>query len=81
MKKQMSNWSLFSCFAAVTGTVIAALVWLYLKVANVGVTIIWDMIPKYVDVKGYTIWYVWQAVLSSAFFTGHAAGRRVWRIL
>ena len=51
----MSNWSLFSCFAAVTGTVIAALVWLYLKVANVGVTIIWDMIPKYVDVKGYTI--------------------------
>ena len=55
MKKQMSNWSLFSCFAAVTGTVIAALVWLYLKVANVGVTIIWDMIPKYVDVKGYTI--------------------------
>lgn len=51
----MSNWSLFSCFAAVTGTVIAALVWLYLKVANVGVTIIWDMIPNYVDVKGYTI--------------------------
>lgn len=55
MKKQMSNWSLFSFFAAVTGTVIAALVWLYLKVANVGVTIIWDMIPKYVDAKGYTI--------------------------
>lgn len=55
MKKQMSNWSLFSCFAAVTGTVIAALVWLYLKVANVGITVIWDIIPKYVDSKYYTM--------------------------
>lgn len=52
----MSNWSLFSCFAAVVGSVIAILVWLYLKVANVGVTIIWDVIPRYMDSKYYTIW-------------------------
>lgn len=55
MKKQMSNWMLFLCFAAVTGASIAAVVWLYLKIANVGITIIWDMIPEYIESEHYTI--------------------------
>ena len=55
MKKQMSNWALFSCFAALTGVIIAGIVWIYLKIANVGITVIWEMIPAYVDSKYYTI--------------------------
>ena len=45
MRKQMSNSGLFLCFTALTGGVIAGLVWLYLKIANVGITVIWEMIP------------------------------------
>lgn len=55
MKKQMSNSSLFLCFVALTGAVIAGLVWLYLKIANVGITVIWEMIPAYIDSRYYTI--------------------------
>lgn len=55
MKKQMSNWALFSCFAALTGVIIAGIVWVYLKIANVGITVIWEMIPSYVNSKYYTI--------------------------
>lgn len=55
MKKQMSNSSLFLCFTALTGAVIAGLVWLYLKIANVGITVIWEMIPAYIDSWYYTI--------------------------
>lgn len=55
MKRQMSNWMLFLCFSAVTGASIAAVVWLYLKIANVGITIIWDMVPDYIESRHYTI--------------------------
>ncbi len=51
---------LFLGFCAVTGVIIAAIVWLYLKMANVGITVIWDMVPKYlesrrVETKYYTL--------------------------
>ena len=55
MRKQMSNSGLFLCFTALTGAVIAGLVWLYLKIANVGITVIWEMIPAYIDSWYYTI--------------------------
>lgn len=55
MKRQMSSWSLFTCFAAITGAVIALLVWLYLKIANVGITILWEIIPGYLHSSYYTI--------------------------
>ncbi len=55
MKTQMNNRNLFLCFTALTGAVIAGLVWLYLKVANVGITVIWEIIPAYIDSKYYTI--------------------------
>lgn len=55
MKEQMSNRNLFLYFTALTGAVIAGLVWLYLKVANVGITVIWEMIPAYIDSHYYTI--------------------------
>ncbi|MCI6537231.1 MAG: chloride channel protein [Lachnospiraceae bacterium] len=51
----MSNRNLFLYFTALTGAVIAGLVWLYLKVANVGITVIWEMIPAYIDSHYYTI--------------------------
>lgn len=51
----MSERSLFLCFAALTGAIIAGIVWSYLKVANVGITVIWEMIPAYIDSKYYTV--------------------------
>ena len=34
---------------------VAGIVWLYLKVANVGITVIWEMVPVYIDSKYYTV--------------------------
>ena len=45
MNQHLDNGLLFMEFAAVVGAVIAGVIWLYLKIANLGVTIIWDMIP------------------------------------
>ncbi len=42
-------------FAAVVGAVIAVLVWLYLKIANVGITFIWEIIPEYLNIEHYTL--------------------------
>lgn len=42
-------------FAALTGCCIAIFVWLFLKIANVGITVIWEWIPNYISVKHYTI--------------------------
>ena len=55
MKEQMSNRTLFLYFTSLTGAVIAGIVWLYLKVANVGITVIWEMVPVYIDSKYYTV--------------------------
>lgn len=55
MKKRMSNGMLFFCFAALTGVLIAVVIWLYLKIANVGITLIWDMVPQYIDFEHYTL--------------------------
>ncbi len=53
--KKTSNWMLMLLFSAVTGVMIAAIVWLYLKVANIGITFIWDMIPSYMNFQHYTL--------------------------
>ncbi len=53
--KKTKNWMLMMCFSAVCGCIIAALAWLYLKVANFGVTLIWDMIAEYFDLQHYTL--------------------------
>lgn len=55
MSKHLSNGCLFLGFAAIVGTVIAGVIWLYLKIANVGVTFIWSFIPTHFHVPGYTI--------------------------
>ena len=55
MKEQMSNRTLFLYFTSLTGAVIAGIVWLYLKVANIGITVIWEMVPAYIDSKYYTV--------------------------
>ena len=55
LDKPLSNGLLFMSFAAVVGTVIAGVIWLYLKIANVGVTLIWHVIPEHLNVHGYTL--------------------------
>lgn len=55
MNRHVNNWSVFIGFSAVTGAWIAVIVWLYLKLANVGVTVVWHILPKYMDFSGYTI--------------------------
>ncbi|MCD8151179.1 MAG: chloride channel protein [Clostridiales bacterium] len=55
MKRQKNHRPLELCFAATTGALIAIFIWLYLELSNVGVTIIWDRIPSYIDFKHYTL--------------------------
>lgn len=55
MKKRMNHWMLFLCFAALTGALIAVWVWIYLRITNLGITVLWDMVPEYIDFKYYTI--------------------------
>ncbi len=55
MKKENGNWGLLYSFAAITGALIAAIAWLYLKVCDLGITLIWDKLPTYLDVPYYTI--------------------------
>ncbi|MCC8029762.1 MAG: chloride channel protein [Lachnospiraceae bacterium] len=55
MKRQKSHRMLELCFAAVTGIVIAVLVWLYLKLANAGISLIWEIIPSHMNIRYYTL--------------------------
>lgn len=42
-------------FAAVVGVVIAILIWLYLKISNLGITMIWEIIPEHLNIEYYTL--------------------------
>jgi len=55
MRKQKNHRPLELCFAAATGALIAVFIWLYLELTNVGVTIIWDRIPSYINFRHYTL--------------------------
>ena len=55
MNKHLSNGLLFMGFSAVMGAAIATVIWLYLKIANVGVTLIWSVIPEHLNVPAYTV--------------------------
>lgn len=55
MKRHVNNGTLFLAFAALTGCIIGAFIWGYLKFANVGITIIWDWIPDLLTTKYYTV--------------------------
>lgn len=55
MRKHVTNGSLFLMFAALTGALIAVYIWLFLKVADIGITVIWEWIPKAVSTKLYTL--------------------------
>lgn len=57
-RKHASNWIVFLSFSAVVGVFVALIVWLYLKIANVGVTVIWETIPDHfyrINETAYTI--------------------------
>lgn len=55
MKKHMNSRILFLAFAVLTGAVIAVIIWLFLKISNVGITVIWKIIPEAVPFEHYTI--------------------------
>ncbi|MCD7981262.1 MAG: chloride channel protein [Clostridiales bacterium] len=55
MKTRRNTRMLEIGFAAVTGVLIAVLVWLYLKISNVGITIIWEILPEYLNIEHYTL--------------------------
>ncbi len=55
MKRDRTGNPLMFLFAIITGAIIGALVWLYLKGSNVGITLIWNIIPEYFEIKHYTI--------------------------
>ncbi len=51
MKRERNGDPLTFAFAIVTGGIIGALIWLYLKGSNVGITLIWDIIPAHLIIK------------------------------
>ena len=55
LKKILGGRFLFLLFAALSGAIVGVLCWLYMKVANVGITLIWEMIPNALNLKYYTI--------------------------
>ncbi len=55
MTKKRHEKLLIVAFALITGFVIGALVWLYLKASNVGITLIWDIIAVHFPTAVYTI--------------------------
>lgn len=55
MSKHVNNGFLFLSFAALTGSCIAVIIWLFLKVCNIGVSVVWDYIPTHVTTPFYTV--------------------------
>ena len=55
MKRYINNATLIFVFAAVIGVLGGGFAYGYLKIANVGITIIWDWIPGMLDTKFYTL--------------------------
>ncbi len=55
MTKQRHIGVLMTIFAIITGFIIGAVIWLYLKASNVGVTLIWDKIGTHLPWTVYTI--------------------------
>ncbi len=55
MDRGSSHKALMFGFEALVGAVIALLVWLFLKIANVGITVIWEIVPLYIDSRWYTL--------------------------
>ncbi len=55
MTKQRHSELLITGFALVTGFIIGALIWLYLKASNVGVTLIWETIGGHFPTAVYTL--------------------------
>ncbi|MCD8299629.1 MAG: chloride channel protein [Clostridiales bacterium] len=55
MKRARTGNPITFFFAIIIGAIIGALIWLYLKGSNVGITLIWDIIPEFFAIKHYTI--------------------------
>ncbi len=55
MTKQRHCDLLMVCFALITGFIIGALIWLYLKASNLGITLIWERIASHFPQAVYTL--------------------------
>ncbi len=55
MTKRQPIGRIMILFSLVTGFVIGALVWLYLKASNVGITLVWDKIGSHFPTAVYTL--------------------------
>ncbi len=55
MTKRQHNCLLMAVFSAFTGVIIGALTWGYLKLSNVGITLIWDKIGDHFHTAVYTL--------------------------
>lgn len=54
-KKAISGNLIYYLFCGFSGAFIAAVVWAFLRVMNLGVEIIWNIVPSYFDFKFYPI--------------------------
>ena len=53
--KKLKNNTLFLLYTAILGAIVGAIVWAFLRVMNLGITLFWDIIPSQIDFPYYTL--------------------------
>lgn len=55
MKNQVKNKILFMIYALCLGAIIGAIIWIFMKLMNLGIELIWEKIPSLIQIPFYTI--------------------------
>lgn len=55
MKTKTKNQALFILFAAAVGGMFSAIIWAFLKVMHLGLTLFWDLLPNTISIPYYSI--------------------------
>lgn len=53
--KNLKNNILFLLYTAILGAIVGAIIWGFLRVMNLGITLIWDTIPSQIEFPYYTL--------------------------
>ena len=53
--KNLKNNILFLLYTAILGAIVGAIVWGFLRLMNLGITLIWDTIPAQIEFPYYTL--------------------------
>lgn len=53
--KKLKNNTLFLLYTVILGAIVGAIVWAFLRVMNLGITLIWDTIPSQIEFPYYTL--------------------------